>query len=280
MTRGWRTDDSLDLYMSSDFEMFMKNVLKYSPGHLTLRYEKYVGSVPVTLDFVGRQETLPQDLIRALRMAGEEFDENKILTTPRANVSTALPTYSDQILEAVLEAESGAMMRFGYVRPDGSRRVHGTSVLADSDKRQFFSPQIRRAQVFGTSMLPFIRPEDKLWHEPVQVSSIGHGDVITFSSGRDALVTHRVVKVLRRNGHPVFLTKGDDCLNPDHITLPERVIGRVVRVGRLDLTRPWWRFLGKVAALVSYFQWRFYERFKIGVKDAMAFIGCRVFKNL
>lgn len=114
MRRGWRMEDVLDPYMSLDFDIFMKNVLKYLPGQLTKRYERYIGPEPGSLDFVGRQETLAEDLIRALRMAGEEFDEDKILNTPRENAGNNLPAYSDQLLDAVLESESGAMTRFGW----------------------------------------------------------------------------------------------------------------------------------------------------------------------
>lgn len=106
--------DSLGRYLSDDFEQFLRDVFKYLPGHLSKRYERYVGPFPGVLDFVGRQENLSPDLVRALRMAGEEFDEKKILATSPENVSPNRPSYSPDLLRAVLESEHEAMIRFGY----------------------------------------------------------------------------------------------------------------------------------------------------------------------
>ena len=114
MRTGWKDEDCLDPYMSKDFEEFMHGVLRNLPGQLSRRFEKYVGPPPGVLDFVGRQENLAEDLIRAVRSAGEEFDEGKILGTPPVNVSVNRPGYSSDLLRAVLESEYPAMVRFGY----------------------------------------------------------------------------------------------------------------------------------------------------------------------
>lgn len=114
MSDGWKNEDQLDPYMSEDFGEFMRRVLRHLPGQLSRRFREYVGPAPGVLDFVGRCESLTEDLVRALRLAGEEFDEEKIRSTPAENVSVRRPDYAPDLLRAVLESEAEAMIRFGY----------------------------------------------------------------------------------------------------------------------------------------------------------------------
>ena len=115
MFNGWRTDDILDACMSVDFEIFVRNVLKRFPsGHCAWRYQGYIGPPPGLLDFVGKTQTLPQDLVRALRLAGEEFDEKKLLGVAKLNDSPLRPSFSPKLRRAVLDAERKVLERFGY----------------------------------------------------------------------------------------------------------------------------------------------------------------------
>lgn len=66
------------------FEPFVLNLLDaYPGGFVTHLYQHYVGDV----DFVGRQESLADDLVMALTLAGEEFDEVALRALGRRNVS-------------------------------------------------------------------------------------------------------------------------------------------------------------------------------------------------
>lgn len=115
MLTGWQTMDRADLFMSLSFEKFVWNALRYAPGHVSWRYEQYVGPEPGVLDFVGKAENMASDLVKALRLAGEEFDEEKLLSTPRDNVSLLQPVYSDRLREAVLRSEKKTLERFSYL---------------------------------------------------------------------------------------------------------------------------------------------------------------------
>lgn len=114
MMTGWQSSDPADSFMSIHFEKFVRNTLRYAPGHVSWRYEQYVGPEPGVLDFVGKTENMTSDLIKALRLAGEEFNEEKLLHTPRYNVSLLHPVYSDRLREVVLESERKSLERFGY----------------------------------------------------------------------------------------------------------------------------------------------------------------------
>lgn len=114
MERGWRNVDLLESCLCVEFAGFIRKVLRRFPeGHLSDRYESYV-EPPGTLDFVGRTENLAEDLVAALRRAGEEFDEAAIRSTPRLNATRLRPSYPPDLREAVLRAERRAVVRFGY----------------------------------------------------------------------------------------------------------------------------------------------------------------------
>ena len=253
MRLGWRMEDTLDPCMSRNFETFVDNVIQRIPNHLVWRYEKYVGPDPGVLDFVGKQENLQQDLIRALRMAGEKFDEDKILAVPRLNASSTHPEYADNLREKVLNSEAEVISRFGYDAP-----------LTKTTKEFFSGPWLPGATALGTSMLPFFKSRDEIWHEPANPASIRTGDLITFYTRFGSLTTHRMVKVLRQNGGLSFLTKGDNRLDADVPVFPDQVVGRVVKAGSHNLAKVSWRLLGNVIALISYFQWLLYVCLKDG----------------
>ena len=110
------------------------------------------------------------------------------------------------------------------------------------------------AIAFGTSMLPFFRPQGEVWYAPVEPSAIRTGDVITVRLGLHRLITHRVVKVTSDNGSPTFLTKGDNALLWDSPVFAHQILGKVTRVDQRDLTQPLWRQLGRLIAWFSYGQ--------------------------
>lgn len=112
MLTGWQTTGLADQFMSLSFEKFVWNVVRNDPGHLSTRYERNTG--PGVLDFVGKMENLASDLVKALRLAGEEFDEERLLSTPSQNVSPLQPVYSSRLRKAVLETERRTLERFDY----------------------------------------------------------------------------------------------------------------------------------------------------------------------
>lgn len=110
------------------------------------------------------------------------------------------------------------------------------------------------AIAFGTSMLPFFRPTDEVWSEPVEAKAIRPGDLVTVSTPARTLFTHRVVKIAHRDGSLVFITKGDNSLGLDPPIFPDQIVGKVTRVGNKELTHFFWRWLGATAAWASYLQ--------------------------
>jgi len=115
MFTGWRFKSSPDYCMSIDFETFVRKLLDRCPaGFVTEQYKQFLGPTSEQLDFVGRIETLADDLVTALKQAGETFDEKVIRSTPRHNRSPLRPRCSESLRKEILKVEKGVLERFGY----------------------------------------------------------------------------------------------------------------------------------------------------------------------
>ena len=73
----------LDKIWSEDIKEFILNVKKTYPNFVGEMYQCYTPYV----DFIGRTENLADDLVKALRLAGETFDEEKLRFTPPQNTT-------------------------------------------------------------------------------------------------------------------------------------------------------------------------------------------------
>ncbi|WP_430755021.1 hypothetical protein [Magnetovirga frankeli] len=118
MTYGWDERNPFDLGCRSDnFLQFIENMLAGYPGFYSKGLIAFVGKGSSEIDFIGRYENLVEDLISALRMAGEGFDESIIRQMPPFNVSnkSRFPAeYRAELRQRVTETEQETMERFGY----------------------------------------------------------------------------------------------------------------------------------------------------------------------
>ncbi len=84
----------LDGLWDKDFESFLGNVLARYPGFLTQVYQCFVGSDNTRMNFVGRQENLADDLVKALALAGEPgINEKRLRRLKPMNVSAGNPLF-------------------------------------------------------------------------------------------------------------------------------------------------------------------------------------------
>lgn len=103
---GWR---HRQFPPADSFADFMEAMLRDRPGYLSRTYRRYAG-----VNYLGRYESLADDLVTALRLAGEEFDEATLRATPPVNVAGQLPDwrerclYTDDLRQRVVEAEAEA----------------------------------------------------------------------------------------------------------------------------------------------------------------------------
>lgn len=117
MRHGWGHHPVDDSCRADRFAEFMANVVQRLPGWCGSMYGQFVGPRHRPIHFVGRFENLVNDLIEALRLAGERFDEHAIRGTPPQNVNDYArwpAEYTPPLYEAVRCAEREAIDRFDY----------------------------------------------------------------------------------------------------------------------------------------------------------------------
>ena len=105
----------MDYAWDADFEKFINNAIEMFPGGaVSTFYKCFLGENGDTLDFVGKQENLTEDFIKALTLAGEDFDEKKIREMKRINVKDSdIPTkISDDLRERLEAVEKWTINKF------------------------------------------------------------------------------------------------------------------------------------------------------------------------
>ena len=89
-----------------------------------------------------------------------------------------------------------------------------------------------RFQAKGWSMRPFILDGDFILISPVENSSLKTGDVVLYSTKRDKVIVHRIIKKYKKDGRMILLVKGDATSgHADEVGIQD-VLGKVTAVER------------------------------------------------
>jgi hypothetical protein len=122
--RDWFTPRWLEFWAnftkhcsSSRFQEFVENCLDvYPDGLVSTLYEAYTKECV----FVGKQERLIGDLLEAMKIAGEKFDETRLVGAAARNVRGGLAhrqracAYTTELVDRVMLVERRAIQQFGY----------------------------------------------------------------------------------------------------------------------------------------------------------------------
>lgn len=84
---------------------------------------------------------------------------------------------------------------------------------------------------YGQSMIPFLKPGQKVKLTPIEISFIVKGDLVAFKK-QDYLVIHRVHTVISTHGVIQLITKGDSNLNPDEPVGKDNYLAKVSMIYR------------------------------------------------
>lgn len=115
MWGGWQETNHIGLYCKDDdFDVFVNNCLdRYPKGLVSTIYERFTG-----VDFIGKYENLTNDLIRALILGHEEFEEHVIRSMESVNVSKKdlkdSAVFKKGTLKRLKKIENYAYERFEY----------------------------------------------------------------------------------------------------------------------------------------------------------------------
>ena len=122
--KGWdASNDWDDVVRCDSFTGFVETALERTPAYYSKLLRRFVGRTDDEIDFIGHFESLTNDLIRALELAGEEFDAAAIRNTPPVNQSSYdqhPAVYPDGLAQRVLEVEAEAVVRFYSVDTSNS----------------------------------------------------------------------------------------------------------------------------------------------------------------
>jgi hypothetical protein len=100
---------------SPDFNEFMHRVNRKRPGFVTELYGWYVRP---GIGFVGRQEYLRQDLIKALTLMKVDFSEDDVRSLPKQNetpIRVPRPEWDPAVRKVTLRFEHAGYVRYGYL---------------------------------------------------------------------------------------------------------------------------------------------------------------------
>ena len=110
--KTWHPNQMLDGLGSPDFNTFVSNVARARPGYVTELYSWYTAP---SIEFVGRQENLKDDLATVLRRLDLPFDEDRLRSKARENESPSEPIEWDPRVRAeVLRLEHAGLVAYGY----------------------------------------------------------------------------------------------------------------------------------------------------------------------
>jgi hypothetical protein len=114
--RNWHPNYILHECKNDDFNVFMENILQRYPGYVTSMFSLY--TPPQEIDFIGKTESLIDDLIYVLKKLDIKFDDNKIRNIPKINESYSTiekPTWKGDIKEKIYYLEYPTLFRYGYL---------------------------------------------------------------------------------------------------------------------------------------------------------------------
>jgi hypothetical protein len=109
---------------SEDFNSFAEQLAERWPGALEERFARYIGPAAAPIAFIGRFETLADDLVLALRDAGDSFDEQALRSHPPDNVNDydLFPAlYRPETAALLAESERAVIERFYPADPIPTR---------------------------------------------------------------------------------------------------------------------------------------------------------------
>jgi hypothetical protein len=110
---GFLSGFPLDPFVTLPFPLFLKGCMTWHPAYVsTALWTPYVGRPANEIDFVGRYESLADDLVRALQIAGQDFDEEALRAYAPVLTSGPLPDCPPDVKARLLESERAGYERF------------------------------------------------------------------------------------------------------------------------------------------------------------------------
>ncbi|MEM6552396.1 MAG: hypothetical protein AAF750_09760 [Planctomycetota bacterium] len=121
---GWHSMAVLSDFGSEDFNQFVRNVMAARPGFVSELYFSYARP---GISFVGRMESLSDDLVRVLTHLGLDFDESALRGLGHQNRSRSASKpieWDPEVRATAMRLELPALTHYGYI-DDEARELAG-----------------------------------------------------------------------------------------------------------------------------------------------------------
>jgi len=112
---AWHPCCPLNGSRSETFDGFVRKALEMRPGFVSEMYSEFAKP---QVEFVGRQESLVDDLVAVLKRLNLSFDEDFVRSFKEVGVSSAPKQkveWDPELKQRVLELEHLALLRYGYL---------------------------------------------------------------------------------------------------------------------------------------------------------------------
>jgi signal peptidase len=108
-----------------------------------------------------------------------------------------------------------------------------------------------RLEVISGSMIPFLKPGDKVVVQQARPAAFRIGDLVV-ARRKGEFITHRLVRI----GKDEWYTKGDRCRYLDPPLLEDTIVGKVIEIDRLgrniNLQTNYWRLTNALLGRVNW----------------------------
>ncbi|MGB0241493.1 MAG: hypothetical protein ACPGIH_11740 [Verrucomicrobiales bacterium] len=111
---AWHPVSDLNDVRKDDFHTFIESVIEIAPGFVSKLYSLYQHP---SVSFVGKQETLTEDLISVLEQLELPFDRDRLINFGKVNrsVSKEAPQWDPDLKSEILRLEYPALKQYGYL---------------------------------------------------------------------------------------------------------------------------------------------------------------------
>ena len=121
---NWHPNSILNGLGSDDFNEFVWNIVRVRPGYVSELYASYTKP---GIGFIGKTETLRDDLCYVLDLLGHSYSKDSILSAKRENVSKTKPSeirWDPDLRLLVMRLELSALVNFDYLT-ESERNILG-----------------------------------------------------------------------------------------------------------------------------------------------------------
>jgi len=115
MRKGWQSGHEIDSRCADDdFDRYVDKVVSNLPGYASRMFSRFVGDPVDEIEFIGKQESLAEDLSAALRLCGCGLPATAFDGAPKNASADGAADFTVEQRTALSFAEREGIERFGY----------------------------------------------------------------------------------------------------------------------------------------------------------------------